>query len=103
MAVNGGVFGGAGKVSGAVTIGTATHAATLGPGNGRTPRRLSTTSTLTSFGRPSFRVAAKDQYKKRAGHHDYDGLKEAYFSDRARFALRNTIKEERITIIIIES
>jgi hypothetical protein len=43
VTVNGGAFGGTGKVSGALTIGTATTAAILAPGSGKKPGKLTTT------------------------------------------------------------
>lgn len=47
VAVNAGTLGGTGKISGAVTIGTATTAAILAPGSGARPGTLTLSKTLT--------------------------------------------------------
>jgi hypothetical protein len=47
VAVNAGTLGGTGRISGTVTIGTATKAAILAPGNGIRPGTLTIRSTLT--------------------------------------------------------
>jgi fibronectin-binding autotransporter adhesin len=56
VSVNGGIFGGTGMVSGPVTIGTARRGATLAPGSGRNPGRLTTTSSLRLNGRGVYQV-----------------------------------------------
>src|SRR4029078_13645237 len=52
----GGTLGGTGKISGAVTIGGTTGRATLAPGIGRNPGKLSLLKTLTFTSRGSYKV-----------------------------------------------
>jgi hypothetical protein len=56
VAVNDGTFGGTGKISGAVTIGTATTAAILAPGSGAKPGKLTLSTTLTFNARANYKV-----------------------------------------------
>jgi autotransporter-associated beta strand protein len=56
VTVNAGTLGGRGKISGAVTIGTATSAAILAPGSGAKPGKLALSNTLTFNGRANYKV-----------------------------------------------
>ncbi len=56
VGVNAGTLGGTGKISGAVTIGTATSAAILAPGSGTRPAKLTLSKTLTFNARANYKV-----------------------------------------------
>ena len=56
MQVNAGTLGGTGRISGAATIGTATAAATLAPGNGAQLGALTLLNTLTFNSRATYKV-----------------------------------------------